>query len=112
MDKLKKIAGKAERRFFFFLASILTFYSTLQAQQATSAVSALNAAANEIKAYYEPTKKVIWALAAIFGLVGAIKLYAKIQGKDGESSKHGMAFFLAAIALLVCEMFLRSTFFI
>lgn len=49
-------------------------------------------------------------MAGILGIVGALKVYAKIQGKDPESSKHAMAFVLGAIALLVGEMFIRKTF--
>ena len=111
MKRYRKIIKRAERKVIFTLASLLTFYECLIAQSGiTSGVAALNEATSEIKSFYDPLKKFLWIMAGILGIVGAVKVYAKIQGKDPESSKHAMSFVLGAIALLVGEMFIRKTF--
>lgn len=108
---MKYLFKTIERKFFLSLVTMLTFYECIMAQSGISnGISALNEATNEVKSFYDPVKKFIWVLAAIFGLVGAVRMYAKIQGKDPESSKHALAFVLGALALLIGETFIRKTF--
>lgn len=111
MKKKSTLLKMAERKIIFTLASLLTFYECLQAQSGiSSGISALNEATSEVKSFYDPVKKFIWVIAGILGLVGAVRLYAKVQGKDPESSKHALAFVLGALALLIGETFIRKTF--
>lgn len=108
---MKKYLKTMERKFFLTLATILTFYECVVAQGGMSnAISALNDATSEVKSIYDPLKKFIWVLAAVCGLFGAIKVYAKIQGKDNEASRHAAYFFLAAFALFIGEIFIRKSF--
>ncbi|WP_085537257.1 DUF4134 family protein [Massilibacteroides vaginae] len=111
MKSVRRQLRKVERKFIFTLASLLIFYECLLAQSGISnGVAAINEATSEIKSLYDPVKKLIWVIAAVLGVVGAVRIYAKIQGKDPESSKHALAFVLGAIALLVGETFIRKTF--
>lgn len=109
--KIKNLIKLLERKFFLTVLSVMTMYECLLAQSgASNGIAAINEATSEIKSFYDPAKKLIWVIAAILGLVGAVKVYAKIIGKDSESSKHAMAFILGALALLIGETFVRRTF--
>lgn len=106
---MKTLIDRIRRKTLLLLASLLTFYDSLLAQS-FNAAAAINEATNLIKGLYDPTKRLMWVAAAISGLIGALKVYSKVMGKDPESSKHMSAYVYAALGLLVLEMFLRKLF--
>jgi hypothetical protein len=108
--KRKKLFTKSGRRALSVLATALTFYEVLLAQSGSAGVSAINDAASDIRSFYDPIKKLIWIIAAVVGVVGAVRVYGKIMGKDPESTKHAQAFVFGAIALVALETFVRKMF--
>jgi len=108
-----KALKRVKRNAIFAIVILYDMYEGFVCAQSSSAslgTSAISEATSDIKSFYDPIKKMIWIIAAIIGLIGAVKVYSKIMGKDPESTKHGAAFLFGAIALVALETFIRKMF--
>lgn len=108
--KRVKLHKKVEQKTLLFLAILLTAWQETAYSQSSGGAGAITAATTEVSSFYDPAKKFIWALSAVLGLVGAVKLYYKFTNNDPESSKHAVGFLGGGIALFVAEVFLRKMF--
>lgn len=92
-----------------FLFSMWGHMNVMYAQSSEGS-EAFNSAATMVGGYYDPIKKLVWAIAGVLGLVGAVRLYNKYTSADPEASKNAAAFVGGAIALVVAEAFVRKVF--
>ena len=89
----------------------------LSAALVVSAVSSALAAAataypftTVVTSYFDPGTKLIYAIGAVVGLIGGIKVYNKFSSGDPDTSKTAASWFGACIFLIVSATVLRSFF--
>ena len=63
-----------------------------------------------VTSYFDPGTKLIYAIGAVIGLVGGIKVYQKFSSGDPDTSKTAASWFGACIFLIVAATILRSFF--
>ena len=59
---------------------------------------------------HDPGTKLVYAIGAVVGLIGGIKVYNKFSSGDPDTSKTAASWFGACIFLIVAATILRSFF--
>ena len=67
-------------------------------------------ATSMVTSYFDPGTKLIYAIGAVVGLIGGIKVYGKFSSGDPDTSKTAASWFGACIFLIVSATILRSFF--
>lgn len=67
-------------------------------------------ATSMITSYFDPITKLIYAVGAVAGLVGGIKVYNKFSAGDPDTAKVASSWFGSCIFLIVAATILRSFF--
>lgn len=70
----------------------------------------INDATSMVISYFEPLTKLIYAVGAVVGLIGGIKVYQKFSSGDPDTSKTAASWFGACIFLIVAATILESFF--
>ena len=73
-------------------------------------MAGISEATNMVTSYFDPLTKLIFAVAAILGLVGGVRVYSKFSSGDPDTSKTAASWFGACIFLIVAATILRSFF--
>ena len=60
--------------------------------------------------YFDPATKLIYAIGAVIGLIGGVRVYQKFSSGDPDTSKTAASWFGACIFLIVSATVLRSFF--
>src|SRR6218665_2520329 len=63
-----------------------------------------------VTSYFDPATKLIYAIGAVVGLVGGVKVYNKFSSGDPDTGKTAASWFGACIFLIVAATILRSFF--
>ena len=67
-------------------------------------------ATSMVTGYFEPATRLIYAIGAVVGLIGGVKVYTKFSSGDPDTSKTAASWFGACIFLIVAATILRSFF--
>ena len=73
-------------------------------------MAGINKATKMVTSYFDPGTKLIYAIGAVVGLIGGIKVYNKFSSGDPDTSKTAASWFGACIFLIVAATILRSFF--
>ena len=73
-------------------------------------IAGINEATKMVTSYFNPGTKLIYAVGAVVGLIGGIKVYNKFSSGDPDTSKTAASWFGACIFLIVAATILRSFF--
>lgn len=73
-------------------------------------VGGITDATNMVTSYFEPGTRLIYAIGAVVGLIGGVKVYGKFSSGDPDTSKTAASWFGACIFLIVAATILRSFF--
>ena len=73
-------------------------------------MAGINEATKMVTSYFDPGTKLIYAIGAVVGLLGGIKVYNKFSSGDPDTSKTAASWFGACIFLIVAATILRSFF--
>ncbi len=73
-------------------------------------VAGINEATQMVTSYFDPATKLIYAIGAVVGLIGGVKVYNKFSSGDPDTSKTASSWFGACIFLIVAATILRSFF--
>ena len=63
-----------------------------------------------VTSYFDPATQLIYAIGAVVGLIGGVKVYNKFSNGDPDTSKTAASWFGACIFLIVAATVLRSFF--
>ncbi len=77
---------------------------------AQDGVAGINEANTKVRSYFESGTKLMYAVGAILGLIGAIKVYQKWNSGDQDTSKVAAAWFGSCIFLVVVATIIKSFF--
>ena len=73
-------------------------------------MAGINEATKMVTSYFDPGTKLIYAIGAVVGRIGGIKVYDKFSSGDPDTSKTAASWFGACIFLIVAATILRSFF--
>ena len=99
---------KKNSKFLFLAASFLMTAVSVMAQGDGS--SGITEATQMVTSYFDPATKLIYAIGAVVGLIGGVKVYGKFSSGDPDTSKTAASWFGACIFLIVAATILRSFF--
>ena len=88
-------------------AAVTAAASTFAQGNGTAGISE---ATQMVASYFEPLTQLIYAVGAVVGLIGGIKVYQKFSSGDPDTSKTAASWFGACIFLIVAATVLRSFF--
>lgn len=108
---IRKIKAKIENIKLRFLLGVLAgLCSVARAAAAGNGMAGINEATSLVTGYFDPGTKLVYAIGAIVGLIGGIKVYSKWSSGDPDTSKTAASWFGACIFLIVAATILRSFF--
>ncbi len=73
-------------------------------------LAGITEATSMVTSYFDPATKLIYAIGAVVGLIGGVKVYGKFSSGDPDTSKTAASWFGACIFLIVAATILRSFF--
>lgn len=97
-----------EKKKFFLIAACLT--AAMGAMAQGNGQAGITEATQMVTSYFEPGTKLIYAIGAVVGLIGGVKVYGKFSSGDPDTSKTAASWFGACIFLIVAATILRSFF--
>lgn len=97
-----------KRKILMSVALILVTASSAFAQG--NGIGGITEATNMVTSYFDPGTKLIYAIGAVVGLIGGVKVYGKFSSGDPDTSKTAASWFGACIFLIVAATILRSFF--
>ena len=89
----------------FFLLMIIT--ACAFAQDGNAGINEANA---KVRSYFAAGTNLMYAVGAVLGLIGAVKVYSKWNSGDPDTSKVAAAWFGSCVFLVVVATVIRSFF--
>ncbi len=102
----RKIVGKALKT-SVLCALLLTETLIASAQDGNAGIQQAN---TQVRSYFESGTNLMYAIGAIVGLIGAVKVYQKWNSGDQDTSKVAAAWFGSCIFLVVVATIIKSFF--
>lgn len=90
---------------FFFCLLGLTVVANAQ-----DGNSGIQEATNKVKGYFDTGCDLMYAIGAVIGIIGAVKVYSKWNGGEPDTNKVAAAWFGSCIFLVVVATVLKSFF--
>ena len=92
------------------ITMLLLTATAIGAYAQRNGIAGINEATKMVTSYFDPGTKLIYAVGAVVGLIGGIKVYNKFSSGDPDTSKTAASWFGACIFLIVAATILRSFF--
>ena len=94
----------------FGLALLVYSLTLLQSANAQDGNAGINEATMRVRSYFTTGTSLMYAIGAILGLVGAVKVYQKWNSGDPDTGKVAAAWFGSCVFLVIVATVLRSFF--
>jgi hypothetical protein len=102
---------KKQRMYLHLSMTILlvcfSFYAVTYAQDGNAGINEAN---TKVRSYFTSGTNLMYAVGAIVGLIGAIKVYQKWNSGDHDTGKVAAAWFGSCVFLVIVATVLRSFF--
>lgn len=107
-----KSVKRMRRRKNQLLASAMTFVFLINnlIAEAQDGNAGINAANTQVRSYFATGTNLMYAVGAIVGLIGAIKVYQKWNSGDHDTGKVAAAWFGSCVFLVIVATVLKSFF--
>jgi hypothetical protein len=92
------------------LQSAVIMLTGLGALAQGNGTAGITEATQMVTSYFDPATQLIYAIGAVVGLIGGVKVYNKFSSGDQDTSKTAASWFGACIFLIVAATVLRSFF--
>lgn len=99
---------KTTSKKILLIASILIY--SIGAALAQDGNAGITEATNKVKGYFDTGTDLMYAIGAVVGLIGAIKVYQKWNAGEPDTGKVASAWFGSCIFLVVVATVLKSFF--
>ncbi|ATP57410.1 carbamoyl phosphate synthetase [Pedobacter ginsengisoli] len=103
--KLKRYYLNLKKYSALLLLSLI--YLSSSAQDGNAGIQKAN---TEVRSYFQSGVQLMYAVGALVGLIGAVKVYQKWNGGDQDTSKVAAAWFGSCIFLVVVATIIKSFF--
>jgi hypothetical protein len=94
----------------FLLLAVTLCLTAIDAFAQGNGAAGITDATSMVTSYFDPATKLIYAIGAVVGLIGGVKVYSKFSSGDPDTSKTAASWFGACIFLIVSATILRSFF--
>lgn len=102
----KKCINKKNALVAILLASLMVNYSA----NAQDGLAGINAANEQVRSYFDAGTQLMYAIGALLGLIGAVKVYQKWNAGDPDTGKVAAAWFGSCVFLVVVATVIQSFF--
>jgi hypothetical protein len=99
-----------KNKFRFFFSAVAFLMTAINAMAQGNGSAGITEATQMVTSYFEPATKLIYAIGAVVGLIGGVKVYSKFSSGDPDTGKTAASWFGACIFLIVAATILRSFF--
>lgn len=102
---MKTIVSRALRTGVLFLVLAMPWTMTAQ-----DGLAGINEANQQVRSYFDAGTDLMYAVGAILGLIGAVKVYQKWNAGDPDTGKVAAAWFGSCVFLVVVATVIQSFF--
>jgi hypothetical protein len=107
---MKKVIQFSIRRGKAFALALLVYILTVTFAEAQDGNAGINEATMRIRSYFATGTNLMYAIGAVLGLVGAVKVYQKWNSGDPDTGKVAAAWFGSCVFLVIVATVLQSFF--
>lgn len=104
--RARRLILKGKRRLLLTLAAA----GMSLIARAQDGAAGISEADTQVRSYFEPGTNLMYAIGAVLGLVGAVKVFQKWNAGDQDTGKVAAAWFGSCIFLVVVATVLQSFF--
>lgn len=108
--KTKVIQFSIRKGKAFALALTVYSFAMLLPAYAQDGNAGINEATTQVRSYFDTGTQLMYAIGAVLGLVGAVKVFQKWNGGDPDTGKVAAAWFGSCVFLVIVATVLRSFF--
>ena len=98
------------KRFFRPLLTLAVVLASTPLLLAQNGVAGIQDATTQVTSYFDPLTNLMYAIGAVLGLVGAIKVYGKWNAGDQDTQKTAVSWFGSMIFLVIVATVVRAFF--
>jgi hypothetical protein len=98
---------KRRQEHLFFMVALFVFQISAYAQDG---VAGINEANQKVRSYFDAGTELMYAVGALLGLIGAVKVYQKWNAGDPDTGKVAAAWFGSCVFLVVVATVIKSFF--
>jgi hypothetical protein len=102
-----KMKFQMQQKFFLLM---IFFHVIAIAAFSQDGVAGINEANTKVRSYFASGTNLMYAVGAIVGLIGAVKVYNKWNSGDPDTGKVAAAWFGSCVFLVVVATVIRSFF--
>ncbi len=99
--------SKQKLKIILLCGTVLLVSAILNAQDGTAGINEAN---TKVRSYFSAGTNLMYAVGAIVGLIGAIKVYQKWNSGDQDTGKVAAAWFGSCVFLVIVATVIRSFF--
>ncbi len=103
----RKVSVRKRLAFTSFFLAALFFCMATYAQDGNAGINDAN---QKVRSYFAAGTNLMYAVGAIVGLIGAVKVYQKWNGGDPDTGKVAAAWFGSCVFLVVVSTVIRAFF--
>ncbi len=92
---------------YFLVVLLFVFQINAYAQDG---VAGINEANDKVRSYFDAGTELMYAVGALLGLIGAVKVYQKWNAGDPDTGKVAAAWFGSCVFLVVVATVIKSFF--
>ncbi|SDF15603.1 protein of unknown function [Mucilaginibacter pineti] len=107
MKKCREILKSKALQNMALTALIIGISMVARAQDGNAGIQQAN---TQVRSYFDSGTNLMYAIGAILGLIGAVKVYSKWNAGDQDTSKVAAAWFGSCIFLVVVATIIKSFF--
>jgi hypothetical protein len=92
------------------VVALVVYLLTITVSEAQDGNAGINEATMRVRSYFTTGTDLMYAIGALLGLVGAVKVYQKWNSGDPDTGKVAAAWFGSCVFLVIVATVLRSFF--
>lgn len=94
-----------------FISAVILVLTVLNSSvYAQDGIAGINEANQQVRSYFDAGTQLMYAIGAILGLIGAVKVYQKWNAGDPDTGKVAAAWFGSCVFLVVVATVIQSFF--
>lgn len=101
---------KIDRKKLLAFGAAIVLASLYYGAYAQDGIQGINEANSKVRSYFDAGTNLMYAVGAILGLIGAVKVYQKWNSGDQDTSKVAAAWFGSCVFLVVVATVIKSFF--
>ena len=104
---MRRVLGKGDMPKVVITSMFLLYRFTLLAQDGNAGINEAN---QKVRSYFQSGTNLMYAVGAIVGLIGAVKVYQKWNSGEPDTGKVAAAWFGSCVFLVVVATVIKSFF--